>query len=125
MHTHIHLHAHIVNFLSLTHTYTYRDKPSDNNIRHFRQLLGGEFTERNERGEPVTPLDPWVLKRIRLGELLRINSRDALLVFVSLPVPRASIPPRTYMASLEAITFGLPPTLLMRGNQEDVLSSLS
>jgi solute carrier family 12 sodium/potassium/chloride transporter 2 len=69
-------------------------------------------------------------RHLRLAELLREHSIRAELVVVTLPLPRrrspGSPPPALYMAWLEVMTCGLPsPVLLIRGNQESVLTFYS
>ena len=65
-------------------------------------------------------------RNLRLGELLREHSGGAELVVASLPLPRRSqAPPALYLAWLDAMTRGLPPILLTRGNQTPVLTFYS
>ncbi|KAK5649405.1 hypothetical protein RI129_000434 [Pyrocoelia pectoralis] len=65
-------------------------------------------------------------RHLRLRELLLENSSNANLVVMSLPMPRkGSVPPPLYMAWLEALTKDLPPYLLIRGNQQSVLTFYS
>lgn len=65
-------------------------------------------------------------RHIRLRELLLQYSRDATLIVMTLPMPRkgtCSAP--MYMAWLETLTRGMPPFLLIRGNQTSVLTFYS
>ncbi|XP_071039917.1 solute carrier family 12 member 2 [Parasteatoda tepidariorum] len=65
-------------------------------------------------------------RHIRLRELLIQHSQDATLVVMTLPMPRkgtCSAP--MYMAWLETLTRGMPPFLLVRGNQTSVLTFYS
>ncbi|XP_031440611.1 solute carrier family 12 member 3-like [Clupea harengus] len=62
-------------------------------------------------------------RKVRLNEIIRRNSKHAALVIVSLPVPQSDCPSSLYMAWLDSLTFGLHcPALLIRGNQQDVLT---
>uniref|UniRef100_A0A7N6B1D7 Solute carrier family 12 member 10, tandem duplicate 1 n=1 Tax=Anabas testudineus TaxID=64144 RepID=A0A7N6B1D7_ANATE len=62
-------------------------------------------------------------RKVRLNEIIRRNSLNAAIVLVSLPVPQSDCPSSFYMAWLDALTCGLHcPALLIRGNQEDVLT---
>uniref|UniRef100_UPI00358F8C2C solute carrier family 12 member 2-like n=1 Tax=Myxine glutinosa TaxID=7769 RepID=UPI00358F8C2C len=65
-------------------------------------------------------------RQIRLNELLHQHSRDASLIVITLPVARkGAVPNPLYMAWLEALSRDLPPTLLIRGNQQSVLTFYS
>uniref|UniRef100_A0A3Q3KKP3 Uncharacterized protein n=1 Tax=Monopterus albus TaxID=43700 RepID=A0A3Q3KKP3_MONAL len=62
-------------------------------------------------------------RKVRLNEIIRRNSQQAALVLVSLPVPQSDCPSALYMAWLDALTCGLHcPALLIRGNQQNVLT---
>ncbi|XP_065666504.1 solute carrier family 12 member 2 [Hydra vulgaris] len=71
-------------------------------------------------------LDRKTLRLIRLGELLREHSNESSLVVISLPIPKRSIvSPYLYISWLETITTGLKTVMLIRGNQESVLTVYS
>ena len=96
-------------------------KPSKESIDAFRRLPVKE-----ELGEaPIE--DPKVLRTIRIGELVRQNcSSDTRLVVISIPVPVADVTtPLMYMSWLEVLSADLPPVLLVRGNQTNVLTFYS
>ncbi|KAL0970103.1 hypothetical protein UPYG_G00237170 [Umbra pygmaea] len=62
-------------------------------------------------------------RKVRLNEIIRKNSQQASLVLVSLPVPQLDCPSALYMAWLDTLTCGLHcPTVLIRGNQQNVLT---
>ncbi|ESO86681.1 hypothetical protein LOTGIDRAFT_166954 [Lottia gigantea] len=64
--------------------------------------------------------------QIKLREKLLEHSSKASLIVLTLPVPRkVSCPAGLYMAWLEMLTNNLPPTLLLRGNQQSVLTYFS
>ncbi len=53
-------------------------------------------------------------------------SSDAALVVMTLPVIRAgSVPGSLYLGWLDMMTRHMPPTLIIRGNQESVLTFYS
>uniref|UniRef100_A0A3B5LGE3 Solute carrier family 12 member 10, tandem duplicate 1 n=1 Tax=Xiphophorus couchianus TaxID=32473 RepID=A0A3B5LGE3_9TELE len=61
--------------------------------------------------------------KVRLNEIIRKNSKHTALVLVSLPVPQSDCPSALYMAWLDTLTCGLHcPAVLIRGNQENVLT---
>lgn len=94
-------------------------RPSEKSIKNFLKLpLKEELKNSN--------LDKKTLRHIRIGELLREESLDAQLIVMSLPVPRLDVtPPSLYMSWLEVLTANLPPVLLVRGNQSNVLTFYS
>jgi solute carrier family 12 sodium/potassium/chloride transporter 2 len=65
-------------------------------------------------------------RHLRLRELLLDHSRQANLIVMTLPIPRKSgTPAPLYMAWLECLTRDMPPFLLVRGNQDSVLTYYS
>ena len=96
-------------------------KPSEESIAAFRRLPVGQ-----ELGDaPIE--DQKVLRTIRIGELVRQNcTPDTRLVVISIPVPVDDVTtPFMYMSWLEVLSADLPPTLLVRGNQTNVLTFYS
>jgi len=95
--------------------------PIDSSVDAYVKFFPSE--EFDEGGRPV--LDAKTLQYIRIGELLRENSKLASnteLIVVTMPVPRHNTPPLQYMSWLETISSDLPPLLLLRGNQSDALT---
>uniref|UniRef100_A0A4W3HHW8 Solute carrier family 12 member 2 n=1 Tax=Callorhinchus milii TaxID=7868 RepID=A0A4W3HHW8_CALMI len=65
-------------------------------------------------------------RQIRLNELLREHSGTANLIVMSLPVARkGAVSSALYMAWIETLSKDLPPTLLVRGNHQSVLTFYS
>jgi len=65
-------------------------------------------------------------RHLRLRELLQDHSRQANMIVMTLPIPRKSATSAPmYMAWLECLTKDMPPILLVRGNQESVLTYYS
>uniref|UniRef100_A0A667WY55 Solute carrier family 12 member 3 n=1 Tax=Myripristis murdjan TaxID=586833 RepID=A0A667WY55_9TELE len=64
------------------------------------------------------------LRQIRLNEILQEYSREAALIVITMPVGRRGICPSTlYLAWLDFVSRDLrPPVLMIRGNQENVLT---
>ena len=93
-------------------------KPSKESIDAFRRLpVGDELGE-----EPIA--DKNVLRTIWTGELVRQKcSGDTRLVVITIPVPVSDVTtPLMYMSWLEVLSADLPPVLLVRGNQTNVLT---
>jgi len=63
-----------------------------------------------------------VSRWLRVGELIREWSSKAMMLFITLPLPRARTCEFVYMALLENLSEGLPPTVLMRGANVNVLT---
>ena len=96
-------------------------KPSKESIDAFRCLPVKE-----ELGDaPIE--DQKILRTIRIGELVRQNcSPETRLVVISIPVPVTDVTtPLMYMSWLEVLSADLPPVLLVRGNQTNVLTFYS
>uniref|UniRef100_A0AAR2JDY9 Solute carrier family 12 member 3 n=1 Tax=Pygocentrus nattereri TaxID=42514 RepID=A0AAR2JDY9_PYGNA len=79
-----------------------------------RVFVGGEIQHVEEQKQ----------EQIRLNEVLKDYSRDAALIIITMPVGRKGACPSTlYMAWLETLCRDLrPPVLLVRGNQDSVLT---
>ncbi|XP_046400553.1 bumetanide-sensitive sodium-(potassium)-chloride cotransporter-like [Ischnura elegans] len=87
------------------------DDPSAENI-----ISESELTAQREK----------TARHLRLRELLLENSKDSNLVVMTLPMPRrGAVSAPLYMAWMETLTRGMPPFLLVRGNQESVLTFYS
>ena len=66
------------------------------------------------------------LFHLRIAEIARENSFEgASLVVMTLPLPKMDVPCPLYLAWLDFITRNMPPFLLVRGNQESVLTFYS
>ncbi|XP_066147289.1 bumetanide-sensitive sodium-(potassium)-chloride cotransporter isoform X2 [Euwallacea fornicatus] len=108
------------------------DKPKSDTIALFDNIID-KFNSRNEEfiecqvseAERTAHQDK-THRQLRLKELLLENSSDANLVVMSLPMPRkGSISAPLYMSWLEVLTMDMPPFLLVRGNQQSVLTYYS
>ncbi|RXG73338.1 Solute carrier family 12 member 2 [Armadillidium vulgare] len=65
-------------------------------------------------------------RHLRLRELLLENSQNSSLIVMTLPLPRQNrVSAPLYMAWLETLTKDMPPFLLIRGNQQSVLTFYS
>uniref|UniRef100_A0A1B6I7U9 SLC12A transporter C-terminal domain-containing protein n=2 Tax=Homalodisca liturata TaxID=320908 RepID=A0A1B6I7U9_9HEMI len=65
-------------------------------------------------------------RHLRLRELLLENSSTANLIVMTLPIPTKEVLTATlYMAWLETLSKDMPPFLLVRGNQQSVLTFYS
>ncbi|CAH0553671.1 unnamed protein product [Brassicogethes aeneus] len=109
------------------------DKPQDKTIYWFDNLLK-DFKNNDETKEndckvsdrELNHLQEKTHRQLRLRELLLEHSNEANLIVMSLPMPRKeTVSAPLYMAWLEALTRDLPPYLLVRGNQQSVLTFYS
>jgi solute carrier family 12 sodium/potassium/chloride transporter 2 len=64
-------------------------------------------------------------RHLRLAEMLRQYSKDAEMIMMTLPLPRKGQSPALFAAWLDIMTKDMPPTLLLRGNQQSVLTFYS
>lgn len=108
------------------------EKPQTSTVNFFNELLEGFREEDGVDPEfCVTPTELTAMqqktdRQLRLRELLLENSRDSQLVVMSLPMPRkGTVSAPLYMAWLEVLTKGMPPFILVRGNQTSVLTFYS
>ncbi|XP_029613609.1 solute carrier family 12 member 3 [Salmo trutta] len=117
-------------------------RPQPEHVRRFEDLIGPYRLNTAQKDGHVTAEQlnqdcPWMvsdeeietnkpktLRQIRLNEVLQDYSRDAAIIFVTMPVGRrGQCPSALYMAWLETLSRDLrPPVLLVRGNQENVLT---
>ncbi|CAL4064295.1 unnamed protein product, partial [Meganyctiphanes norvegica] len=96
----------------------FKAKETDTNEKNAEELLISEAELSSQREKTN--------RHLRLRELLQENSKDASLVVMTLPMPRKSaVSAPLYMAWLEMITQDMPPFLLIRGNQQSVLTYYS
>lgn len=109
------------------------DKPQDTTIEFFNDLID-RFITNDEVKESdcmvsaaeIAASQDKTYRQLRLRELLLQHSSDANLVVMSLPMPRkGTVSAPLYMAWLEVLTRDLPPYLLVRGNQQSVLTFYS
>uniref|UniRef100_A0A3Q2Z3G3 Solute carrier family 12 member 3 n=1 Tax=Hippocampus comes TaxID=109280 RepID=A0A3Q2Z3G3_HIPCM len=98
-----------------------------------RVFVGGDNSKNDERRQEVMTLikkfrlgfhDVESFRQIRLNEILQDYSREATLIVITMPVGRRGVCPSIlYLAWLELLSRDLSsPVLLVRGNQENVLT---
>ncbi|XP_075245606.1 solute carrier family 12 member 2-like isoform X2 [Convolutriloba macropyga] len=110
-----------------------KSKPSKEEWRRYEEMQKEFETDQDEQNayiSPKTTQDPSnvrIAKRnVRVGELVRVHSSDATMVIINMPLPRQwGQSQYQYMCWLETLSKDLPPTILMRGNQENVLTFYS
>ncbi|CAL1534098.1 unnamed protein product [Lymnaea stagnalis] len=112
-------------------------KPSEESVRMFNSYLNPWRLD-TQKGETKKRF-PWkttedelellrekTQRHIRLRELLLERSKDAALIVMTLPMPRkVSCAAGLYMCWIDTLTRDMPPILLVRGNQESVLTFYS
>ncbi|XP_050991390.1 solute carrier family 12 member 3 [Labeo rohita] len=116
-------------------------KPQSEHIKRFEDLIApyriSSVQKDGQEADETTKEFSWMvtdeemetfrtksLRQIRLNEVIQDYSRDAALIIVTMPVGRReTCPSPLYMAWLEIVSRDLrPPVLLVRGNQENVLT---
>uniref|UniRef100_UPI00358EEB93 solute carrier family 12 member 3-like n=1 Tax=Myxine glutinosa TaxID=7769 RepID=UPI00358EEB93 len=119
----------------------YNQPPQPQNAKYFEDLISefqlGDATQTADFADESWNHLPWkisdkdleshrakIMRQVRLNEIMRELSADAALIVMSLPLPRrGACPSSLYMALLDTLSRDLrPPVLLMRGNQENVIT---
>lgn len=119
-----------IDYSSLIMLQDVKQKPKPETIELHKQLLDG-FNEGQDSECVVNDTEKSILEektnlQLRLRELLQKHSTDASLIVMSLPMPRqGAVSAPLYMSWLEVLTKGMPPFLLVRGNQNSVLTFYS
>lgn len=120
-----------IDYSSLIMLTDVKHKPKPETINLHKLLLDG-FNEGQGTAEcTVTDAEKQILEdktnlQLRLRELLLKHSTGASLIVMSLPMPRqGAVSAPLYMSWLEVLTKGMPPFLLVRGNQNSVLTFYS
>lgn len=119
-----------IDYASLIMLTDVKQHPQPETIEMHKQLLDG-FNEGQDSDCAVTEMEKSILEektnlQLRLRELLLKHSTEASLVVMSLPMPRqGAVSAPLYMSWIEVLTKGMPPFLLIRGNQNSVLTFYS
>ncbi|CAJ1069672.1 solute carrier family 12 member 2 [Xyrichtys novacula] len=118
-------------------------KPKKHNKLTFKELIEPyrlkEDDMEQEAAERLKAQEPWRItdnelelykaktnRQIRLNELLKEHSSNAKLIVMSMPLARkGTVSSALYMCWLETLSKDLPPLLLVRGNQQSVLTFYS
>lgn len=108
--------------------------PQESTKEEFDRLIEKfRVTDEQEELDQITISDAEMLalrdktnRHLRLRELLLEHSKEATLIAMTLPMPRKGTCSSTmYIAWLDILTTGMPPFLLLRGNQTSVLTFYS
>ncbi|XP_048376463.1 solute carrier family 12 member 1 isoform X4 [Stegostoma tigrinum] len=118
-------------------------KPSKESWKRFEELIEPyqlhEGSKDPATAEILLKQHPWKItdaelerfkdktyRQVKLNELLQENSRSANIIVVSLPIARKeAVSSYLYMAWLEILSRNLPPVIMIRGNQKNVLTFYS
>lgn len=111
------------------------EEPNEKSIKEFQTLISNWRVKRSKdqdiQQHGVTDSELIALKsktwrHIRLRELLEEHSKNSNLIVITLPVPRKNTcSVYLYMCWLHLLTHDMPPVLLLRGNQQSVLTFYS
>ncbi|XP_050441187.1 bumetanide-sensitive sodium-(potassium)-chloride cotransporter isoform X2 [Adelges cooleyi] len=105
-------------------------KPHEETLAFYTSLIKS-YKPKGQNNEGISESELTAMKEktnrhLRLRELLLENSQEANLIVMTLPMPRKNVVPAPlYMSWLETLTQGMPPFLLVRGNQSSVLTFYS
>ncbi|XP_029733780.2 bumetanide-sensitive sodium-(potassium)-chloride cotransporter isoform X1 [Aedes albopictus] len=119
-----------IDYSSLTMLQGVTDAPRQETIDMHQKLLQ-HFTDNDGTQIPISDHERMALqdktrRQLRLREMLLEHSNDANLIVMSMPMPRlGTVSAPLYMSWLEMLTKGMPPFLLVRGNQTSVLTFYS
>lgn len=107
-------------------------KPSDESMSYFESLIRDFLVEHEDHDRvyvtesELSAMTDKTNRHLRLRELLHENSMNSNLIVMTLPMPRKNVVAASlYMAWLEVLTKDMPPFLLVRGNQQSVLTFYS
>ncbi|KAL9968356.1 hypothetical protein ACROYT_G026717 [Oculina patagonica] len=111
-----------IDFTSVVEVEGINVQPSSTSMHNFLKLpVKDEFPDIR-----TLEKDRKTMRNIRLGELIRQHSNDAKLIVITLPVPKVEMTsPLLYMSWLEVLSAASPPVLMVRGNQQSVLTFYS
>mmetsp|Transcript_16761 Transcript_16761/g.20295 ORF Transcript_16761/g.20295 Transcript_16761/m.20295 type:complete len:1030 (+) Transcript_16761:64-3153(+) len=93
-------------------------KASDKTVNRF-ESLGIKMEDLNAEEVAKTNF------QLRLSEVVREQSSDASCVFIVLPIPETGLRVRLYCSWLDMLSNDMPPMVMMRGNNEQVLTFFS
>uniref|UniRef100_A0A914W7V0 Solute carrier family 12 member 3 n=1 Tax=Plectus sambesii TaxID=2011161 RepID=A0A914W7V0_9BILA len=102
--------------------------PKDTTVAEFESLIEpfrgtGDFREGQITDIELEAQRGRTTRHLRCREMLLQYSNEANLIVMTMPVPRRKqMSSCLYMAWLDMLTHGLPPVLLVRGNQTSVLT---
>ncbi|RWS24953.1 solute carrier family 12 member 3-like protein, partial [Leptotrombidium deliense] len=123
-----------IDFLEVTVIPDIVKPPKEESVKDFENIISkyreDDVNEENEslviQESELLALKDKTRRHIRLRELLLNHSMDASLIVMTLTIPRKSMcSAPLFMAWLEMLTKGMPPFLLIRGNQSSVLTFYS
>ncbi|XP_054270805.1 bumetanide-sensitive sodium-(potassium)-chloride cotransporter-like [Macrosteles quadrilineatus] len=107
-------------------------KPQDSTVAYFDELIKNfKATDEKRHSASISEAELVAMtektnRHLRLRELLLEYSSTANLIVMTQPMPRKNVESATlYMAWLETLTKDMPPFLLVRGNQQSVLTFYS
>lgn len=119
-----------IDYASLIMLQGVTDPPKESSLRMHEKMLSGFLQGQNNDcfipDEERERLQSKTNIQLRLRELLQEHSKNAVLVCMSLPMPRQdTVSAPLYMSWLEILTKDMPPMLLVRGNQSSVVTYYS
>lgn len=84
--------------------------------QRFERCLGVQMDELDDTERMKTQ------RNLRIAEEIRKLSKGAAMVFVILPIPDINLRVKLHTTWLDMMSFDMPPMVMMRGNNENVLT---
>jgi len=126
-----------IEYSSITMVTDLSKAPMFSSLKEFDELVA-DWLLRPSEGE-TNETHPWKIteeeltsqrektyRQLRVKELLKQHSMGATFIVVTLPMPRKGVcSAGLYMSWIDTLTRDMPPIMLLRGNQESVLTYYS
>ncbi len=104
------------------------DQPSAKTYAKFQEVYGQPLDSIEKEEIKAKTLNLLILHELmneHYNKERTLNKEHASVVFIVAPTPDTGLQVRLYMTWLHFLTEGLPPTVIMRGNGDDVLTFFS
>eukprot|EP00924_Labyrinthula_sp_SR-Ha-C_P003468 maker-scaffold_15-snap-gene-10.78-mRNA-1 protein AED:0.06 eAED:0.06 QI:0/0/0/1/0/0/2/0/991 len=87
-----------------------------NTVNKFKEVMGIDIEDLDIQERNKTTY------YLRIAEEMKRVSRKSSMVFVILPIPETALRVKLYTAWLDMLSYNMPPMVMMRGNNQNVLT---